>query len=333
MKKIMFIISLALLLVACSTNKDLNNEKKEMIEETNTENNQDKNSNESTITINAYDENREKITVEVPKNPTNIAVLDLVTLDTIDALGKGDSIKGLSKGSIIPGKDEYYENSEIRNLGTVKEVDLEELVSQNPEIIFIGGRLQEQYEELSKIAPVVFTTTTSEASPYNDYKENILEISKIFESEDLALEKLNSYEERLINLKKQSEGFNAISAIVAKGNISLLGNSGRGALIFKDAGFENLVSEETSTHGNSVSFESILSINPDFIFVLDRDSAINTEGAQLAKDILDNEIINKTQAYKNNRIIYLEPSIWYLAEGGLNSLDMMISDLESYFEN
>ena len=69
---------------------------------------------------------------------------------------------------------------------------------------------------------------------------------------------------------------------------------------------------------------------PDYIFVLDRDAAIGTEGAKLAKDIMENELVMGTDAYKNGNIVYLaHPAVWYTAEGGIRALDLMIGDLES----
>lgn len=41
----------------------------------------------------------------------------------------------------------------------------------------------------------------------------------------------------------------------------------------------------TATHGNESSFETIVSLGPDYICVMDRDVAIGTEGAQLAQEI------------------------------------------------
>lgn len=88
----------------------------------------------------------------------------------------------------------------------------------------------------------------------------------------------------------------------------------------------------TPTHGNEVSFETIVSLNPEYIFVMDRDSAINASGAQLAAEIMENELIMKTDAYQNGNLVILEnPGIWYLAEGGITSLGIMLSDLESAF--
>lgn len=86
----------------------------------------------------------------------------------------------------------------------------------------------------------------------------------------------------------------------------------------------------TPTHGNEVSFETVVSLDPDYIFVMDRDSAISATGAQLAQEIMENELIMKTTAYQNGNLIILEnPGIWYLAEGGITSLGIMLEDLES----
>ena len=99
-----------------------------------------------------------------------------------------------------------------------------------------------------------------------------------------------------------------------------------------EIGFENIgvaSNVDTSTHGNEASFEFVVERNPEYIFVMDRDAAINTEGAQLAQEIVENELVKGTDAYKNGHIVYLEhPAVWYTAEGGINALDIMLQDLE-----
>lgn len=87
---------------------------------------------------------------------------------------------------------------------------------------------------------------------------------------------------------------------------------------------------DTSTHGNEASFEFIVEKNPDYIFVMDRDAAIGTDGAQLAQEIMENELVMGTDAYKNGHLVYLaHPAVWYTAEGGITALDLMLKDLES----
>lgn len=63
---------------------------------------------------------------------------------------------------------------------------------------------------------------------------------------------------------------------------------------------------------------------------MDRDAAINSDGAKLAEEIMDNELVNKTQAAQDGNIVYLaHPSVWYTAEGGITALDLMLQDLET----
>ena len=89
-----------------------------------------------------------------------------------------------------------------------------------------------------------------------------------------------------------------------------------------------------SAHGSEASFELIVSLAPDYIFVMDRDAAIGTNGAQLAKEIMENELVMSTEAYQNGNLIILEhPAVWYTAEGGVTSFGIMLEDLESVLLN
>lgn len=117
------------------------------------------------------------------------------------------------------------------------------------------------------------------------------------------------------------------------GSFNVVGNDGRCSIIGVEIGFENIgVADEvqTSTHGNEASFEYIVQKNPEYIFVMDRDAAIQTEGAKLAQEIMENELVMGTDAYKDGKIIYLaHPAVWYTAEGGVTALDLMLQDLET----
>lgn len=67
-----------------------------------------------------------------------------------------------------------------------------------------------------------------------------------------------------------------------------------------------------------------------YLFILDRDAAIQTEGVQLAQEIVENELVMGTRAYQDGHIVYLaHPAVWYTAEGGVTALDVMLQDLES----
>ncbi len=226
--------------------------------------------------------------------------------------------------------EKYSNDASIKNLGTIKEADLEAVMECEPDIIFIGGRLSKSYDALSEIAPVVYLATDTNEGLVNSVSKNAKTIASIFGMEDKVDSLMSDFGARIDAIKKISSGKTALVGMTTSGSFNLLGNDGRCSLIGVEAGFNNLTAAgSTSTHGNESSFETVVQQNPDYIFVMDRDSAISTAGAKTAKEIVENELVKTTDAYKNNHIIYLEHSnVWYTAEGGIQALDIMLTDLE-----
>lgn len=281
------------------------------------------------VTVTTLNGNGEKVELEVPYNPERIAILDMAVLDMMDHWDLGNRVVGMPKSSKIDYLMEYNNNDDIVNLGTLKEVDMEALMASEPDVIFIGGRLSAQYDQLSKIAPVIYTAVDYEEGVIQSVKNNAAMIASIFGQEERAADDLAGFDARVEALRQAAEGKTAVIGMVTSSNLSTLGDGSRCSLIGNEAGFTNLANDVDSTHGNESSFELLVSLNPDYIFVLDRDSAINTEGARLAEEVMDNELVKKTDAYKNDRIVYLTPTVWYLAEGGITATDVMLSDLEA----
>lgn len=282
------------------------------------------------ITIKGLNGNKEEVEVEVQYDPERIAILDLAALDIIDNLGMGDRVVGTATTSIEYLKS-YAENSEIKNLGNIKEADLEAVMACDPDVIFIGGRLSASYDTLSEIAPVVYLSTDLEVGLVESVSKNATIIASMFGLESEVVGKVSEFADRIEALQAVAEGKTTLVGMTTSGSFNVLGNDGRCSIIGTEIGFENLAAgDNSSTHGNESSFETIVEMNPDYIFVMDRDSAIATEGAQLAKEIMENELVMGTDVYKNGNIVYLEhPAVWYTAEGGITALDVMLSDLEN----
>lgn len=275
----------------------------------------------------------EAVDIEFPSDPERLAVMDLGALDILDNIGYADRIVGVSKGSSIDYLQDYVTNEELINLGTVKEADMEALMESEPDVIFIGGRMSAMYDELVKVAPVYVVYTDMEIGVAESTAVNAKNIAALFGAEDKVDALMEDYNARMDALRTVAEGKTALVGMVNAGGFGLLGNDGRCSIIGREIGFENVgvdADVDTSAHGNEASFEFVLSKNPDYIFAMDRDAAIGTEGAQLAAEVLDNELVNKTDAAQNGNVIVLEHSnVWYTAEGGITALGVMLSDLES----
>lgn len=210
---------------------------------------------------------------------------------------------------------------------------MEAVMACEPDIIFISGRLSKSYDALCEIAPVVFLATDTEKGVVESTRENALTIASIFGLEDHVEALMADFDSCIDALKAFAEGKTAIVGMTTSGSFNVLGNDGRCSIIGKEIGFENIgvdANIDTSTHGNEASFEFIMDKNPDYIFAMDRDAAIGTDGAQMAQEILENELVESTDAYKNGHVVYLaHPNVWYTAEGGIQALSEMLSDLES----
>ncbi len=284
-----------------------------------------------TVTITSLNASGEEIELEVPYDPQRIAILDMACLDILDNLGVGDRVVGSASTSLDYLQD-YVTNEEIENLGTIKEADMEAVMACEPDVIFIGGRLSSSYDALSEIAPVVYLSTDTEIGVVESVRKNASTIASMFGLEDQVEELMADFDGRIEALHTFAEGKTAIVGMCTSGSFNILGDDGRCSIIGREIGFENIGvmdEETTSTHGNESSFELVVELNPDYMFVLDRDAAIGTDGAQLAQEIVENELVMETDAYKNGQIVYLEHSaVWYTAEGGITALDLMLADLE-----
>lgn len=285
-----------------------------------------------TITIKTLNANREEIDLEVPYDPERIAVMDMASLDILDSLGVGDRVVGSSSTS-LDYLQSYVTDDQIANLGTIKEADLEAVMASDPDVIFIGGRLASSYGALSEIAPVIFLSTDTTIGLTESIRKNASTVASLFGLEDSVTSLMDGFDSRIDALAAFAKDKTAIIGMCTSGSFNVLGNDGRCSLIGTEVGFENVgvdAALDTSTHGNEASFEFIVEKNPDYIFVLDRDAAIGTDGAQLAQEIMENELVMGTDAYKNGNIVYLEhPAVWYTAEGGIQALDLMLQDLEN----
>ncbi len=74
-----------------------------------------------------------------------------------------------------------------------------------------------------------------------------------------------------------------------------------------------------------ISFEYIAEKNPDYLFIIDRDDAFGVNAT--AKQMMNNDLIKDTKAFKTGGIVYLESGLWYLANGGLVSVSRMIDEV------
>ncbi|PRX72738.1 iron complex transport system substrate-binding protein [Cohnella sp. SGD-V74] len=263
-------------------------------------------------------------TAVVKTNPEKVVVFDYGTLDTLGKLGI--EVLALPKAS-IPGNLSQYDDAKYEDAGTLFEPDFEKLNKLKPDVIFIGGRTGEAYEELNKIAPTIQMSV--DFSNYLDsFKNNANIIGQIFGKEAEVSAAIAEYDAAVADLQGKASGAGkALIVLTTGGKISAYGPGSRFGSIHDIFGFAPVDADiKVDTHGNSISNEYIAEKNPDVLFVVDRDAVVSGDGASPAKEVIENDLVKKTNAYKNGKIVYLNPNFWYLSGGGLNTELEMVKE-------
>lgn len=267
--------------------------------------------------------------IEVPKNPEKVVVLDYSSLDIIDEMNKESKVVGLPKSSLPDYLDEFKGN-EFKDLGALKEFSLETINELDPDLIIIEGRQEKHYDELSKIAPTLFLGREGN-DHFGSLENNAKTLGVVFGEENFVDEKMKGINTKIENIASKTSSLEdkALVTMVYDGEITTFGKESRFGMIHNEFGFkqadENIVTED---HGQTVSNEYIANINPGYLFVIDK-GIIASSKQEPAKGIIENELVQRTDAYKNGNIIYLDTKAWYLGGPGLQSTNVMLSEIEN----
>ncbi|MGQ7392227.1 siderophore ABC transporter substrate-binding protein [Streptococcus suis] len=278
----------------------------------------------------------------VPSNPQKIVVLDYGVADSLRALGKEDTIVGMPKDSLPTYLKDLKDKKEITNVGNLREVNLETVAELEPDLIILSSRTQDQQAEFEKIAPAIyFETSTSDY--LNSVKTNATELAKLFGDEvvkeaESKLADIDTLVQTAQDKNKDTQ-LTTLTVLLNEGSMAGIAPDGRYSFIYKTLDFqptdlklkENTQGNQGRSHGSSLSLESVSQINPDIIFVVDRTLAIGGDDTQNS-DILNNALIQDTNAGKNKKIITLTPDLWYLSGGGLESTKLMFEEVVARLE-
>ncbi len=264
-------------------------------------------------------------TVIVPKNPETVVVFDYGILDALRAMEV--EVKGLAKSN-VPMYLKEFQDKQYVDVGTLFEPNFERIYELRPDVIIISGRQAAQFDELNRIAPTVYVTIDPQ-----DYAgslaHNLRLLGAIFEKEDFIekeIEKLNTAFAQ-VQQKAANSGLRTLFLMVSEGSLSVYGPDSRFGVVHKEFGFIPADPQiEQANHGQNISFEYLLKINPDLILVLDRNTVVG--GSVSAQQVLDTTLVHMTEAAQNDRIVYLNSPVWYTATGGIEATWQMIEDVE-----
>ena len=266
--------------------------------------------------------------ITIPANVSKIAVMDYTSLDTFVALGASDKVIGLPLSSAVPTSLASFKDGKYADFGAVNNVNLEKLAAAQPQLVISADRLQKQTDALKQIAPTYHYSIDTN-NYWQSFHEQTLNLAKIVGKTTEAEQKLQALDAEAAKLSEKTKGKTALIVLVNNDKLMAFGQHSRFGLIHDKLGFTPAdASIKVGTHGQSISYEYIAEKNPDYLFVIDRASAVTGKsgGAQAA---LNNDIVKQSKAAKENHIVYLDANNWYLMNGGLNAMHEMVAEVGS----
>jgi iron complex transport system substrate-binding protein len=261
--------------------------------------------------------------------PKTVLVFDLSVLDTLDALGV--PVAGVPR-ALIPDYLSKYRGDAYAKIGSLFEPDLEAVHAARPDLILVAARSSPRYGELARIAPTIDLTVQPERF-LEQSRQNIETLGRIFDKQAEAAALLARIDGGVARLRERAASAGTgLFIMVSGGRLTAYGPGSRFGWLHNQLGIRPAVTDmQAANHGQAISFEFIARTDPEWLFVLDRDTAIGQAGAA-GRQVLDNELVAATRAARSGRILYVDPAKWYIASSGATALISIIEDLAAAVE-
>ena len=218
---------------------------------------------------------------EIPAEPTRIVALDQTFVDAALALDTAvvgfTDVRG-SGGETPPYLAEPMARlaADARSVGELSNPSLEQIAALRPDLI-VSSKIRDEdiYDELSQIAPTVFSEATGAI-----WKDNLRLMAQAIGKEDLAQTRLAEYEQRaraIGDAIRAVEGKNPTITVIRFSDMQtrLYQLASFSGIVLADVGLARPPSQNVDKFATEFSQERILDADADHIFltVAEGDSA------------------------------------------------------------
>ncbi|MFE7415006.1 ABC transporter substrate-binding protein [Streptomyces laurentii] len=259
---------------------------------------------------------------EIPAAPKRVVVLDVGELDNVVSLGIKPVGYAPSEGDDgIPG---YLKKGagDPKSVGTINNLNLEAIANLQPDLI-LGSQLRaaDKYDELSKIAPTVFSIR-----PGFTWKENYLLNAAALDKTAQAKSLLAAYETKAKQLGTDIGPNKPTISMVRylPGKIRLYAKASFIGTILEDAGLPRPANQQVNDLAVEVSPEKIDQADGDWIFtgVYGDAKATKRDTAQA------NPLWKNLKAVKAGQAKDVPDETWYLGLG-VTAANSVLDDLRA----
>ncbi|MEU3183045.1 iron-siderophore ABC transporter substrate-binding protein [Streptomyces sp. NPDC006923] len=260
---------------------------------------------------------------ELKARPERVVVLDVGEFDNVVSLGVKPVGYAPTEGDeAIPG---YLKKGagEPENVGTISNLNLEAIAALKPDLI-LGSQLRaaDKYQELSKIAPTVFSIR-----PGFTWKENYLLNAQALDRTAEAKAALAAYDKKAADLGA-AIGPDKPSVSMVRympGRLRLYAKASFIGTILQDVGLPRPANQQINDLAVEISPEKIDDADADWIF-----TGVYGDAKKTDRDTArSNPLWKNLKAVKAGRAKDVKDETWYLGLG-VTAANLVLDDLRGY---
>lgn len=261
---------------------------------------------------------------DVPVNAQKTVVLDLALLDIMQAL---DAPVAAVPNSNYSGSLAQYGDESIAKVGSMFEPDLDAIRSLEPDLIIVGRRSTKAYPDVAPIAPAI-NLAFDQQNLVDSVMQTTQTLAGLYGKQEVAAPLVDKLEASVAALRQKTAGAGkGLLVFVTGGKMISQGPESRFGVLFNGYGVEPAMTDFPEGKGVPLTAELLHDINPDWIYVLDRDVSLGREGVP-AQQLLDEAQVGQTTAGKHDQVVYLDAFNWYLLDGaGLTGMQENVDQL------
>ncbi|WP_082232774.1 ABC transporter substrate-binding protein [Halobacillus massiliensis] len=253
-----------------------------------------------TITIKNYD--RE---LSITEKPSKVLTLGPNATELFIALGLsdyviGNSLDNHSRGA-LPQYEEAYEQIPELTYGSATR---EAVLTSGADFIYgIDWEFGEEGLNIDELKDYGITTYVNSASTLEETYKEINDIGKIFNAEDKADAFIADQKERISNVEDKVSQEDPVDVLVYDSGgegVFTAGGTNFETLLIGSAGGKNIFDDVTYKQWATVSYEEVLSRDPDVIVIHDYDKPSLD---QKIKEIKNHPVLSQLESVQNENFV------------------------------
>ncbi|HDS1733772.1 siderophore ABC transporter substrate-binding protein [Pseudomonas sp. BP8] len=269
-------------------------------------------------------------TTVIGQLPQRTVALDMNEVDFLDQLGV--AVAGMPKDFVPHFLARYKDAALTADVGSIVQPNLERVHAARPDLILMTSLQANHYAELSEMAPTLHFDVDyrdSEAGHVEVVKQHLISLGQVFGKQALAQQKVAELQAKLDQARAitRDRAERALVVLHNNGAFSAFGVQSRYGFIFNDLGVKPATTMlDTGLHGQPISSEFIQQANPDILYVVDR-TAVMEQRPLMSAETLGNPLLRQTNAWKNGRVVFVDPEAWYVTAASPTSLALIADDV------